>query len=233
MTKNSIKPGLFQMHMVSSQQGAEKNRPHAANIEDVLTLSKHSPESGAISAGEMSMWNSKKYVTLAVLSVGLGVAAAAPASACGGFGYAGWPAAYGYAGGYGLGGWGMGGCGAYGLAGWGGGWGGWGGGWPAYGYAGFGGWPSYGLGGWGGGWGGWGGGYYGAGYGLGGYGWGCRSRHHRASYGGYTVASLPRHYHSNYAVAYARSHHNHTLYASVRGMKQRHFAFAKRNVRFG
>jgi hypothetical protein len=143
------------------------------------------------------MWNSKKYLTIATLSVGLGVAAVAPASAqCG---YGGWGGGYGLAGYGGYGGWG----GGYG--GWGGGWGGWGGG---YGLAGY--------GGWGGGWGG----------------WGCR-HHHRAGYGGYTVASLPRHYHSNYAVVYARSHHNRALYASVHGMKRHFVASMRPSIRFG
>jgi hypothetical protein len=186
----------------------------------------------------MSMWNSKKYLTIAALTVGLGVAAAAPASACGlgwGGGYGavgyggGWGGAYGYGGGFG-------GCGAYGAA---------------YGYAapvtyvavpvsmgygGFGGYGGgYGFGGGYGGWGGWGGGYGAVGYGGGGwggwgggYGWGCR-RHHRAGYGGYTVAS--RHFRSNYAVAFAPRAHQH--FASLHGLKRHLIASVKHNVRFG
>jgi hypothetical protein len=185
----------------------------------------------------MSMWNSKKYLTIAVLSAGLGVAAAAPASAqCGGWG--GWGGGFGSAGwgggwGGGCGGWG----GGFGSAGWGGGWGG-GFGTPVIlvPIGGFGGW---GGGGWGGGFGGWGGGFGSTGWGGGwggwgnGFGFGCR-RHHRASgYGGYTTAYLPRHYHSYTAyAAYAPRSHHRALYASVRGLKH-HFASVKRNVRFG
>jgi hypothetical protein len=86
------------------------------------------------------MWNTKKYSVMAVLGVGLAFAAASPASACG-FGWGGFPAAYGYAGGFG-------GCGAFGSVGmpiaygFGGGCapvafgcGGYGGGYGAYGYA--------------------------------------------------------------------------------------------------
>jgi hypothetical protein len=47
------------------------------------------------------------------------------------------------------------------------------------------------------------------------------------------VASLPRHYHSNYAVAFhAPRAHRHNVFASLHGVK-RHFASLKRNVRFG
>jgi hypothetical protein len=218
---------------------------HALNINHFRTLSHHSHERGEHSAGDMSMWNSKKYLTIALVGAGLGVAAASPASAqCG----MGWGGAYGAAyGGGGCGGWG----GAYGAA---GGYGGWGSGWGGYGYpvtyvlvptysgwGGYGGWGgTYGSAGWGGYGGGWGGAYGSAGWGGSGwggaYGWGCRSHHHhRAAYGGYAVASLPRHIHSNVAVAAfaPRLRHSHALYASVRSMKHHMVASVKRNVRFG
>jgi hypothetical protein len=48
------------------------------------------------------------------------------------------------------------------------------------------------------------------------------------------VAYLPRHYHSNYAVAaFAPRHHSRALYASLRGVKHHVVASMKRNVRFG
>jgi hypothetical protein len=115
------------------------------------------------------MWNSKKYAVLAIVSAGLAVVAATPASACGGYYGAAYNGcgAYGYAPVYGS----VGGCGAYGytgVAGY---------AWPyaSYGYADY---PSYGYGGYGG--------YYGSAgcgsYGYAGYG-GCGS--YGAGYGGY------------------------------------------------
>jgi hypothetical protein len=79
------------------------------------------------------MWNTKKHLAMAVLGVGLAFAAT-PASAQCGFGYTGYPGAYGYGGG----------CGGYGSAGYPGAYG-YGGGCSGYGYA-----PaSYGYGGYG------------------------------------------------------------------------------------
>src|SRR5260370_42645646 len=70
----------------------KKNNQPTKNIKRVCTLTNHSTGSGTISAGEISMWNSKKYSAIAVLGVGLAFAAASPASACGG-----WGGGYGYA----------------------------------------------------------------------------------------------------------------------------------------
>jgi hypothetical protein len=121
------------------------------------------------------MWNSKNFAAIAVLGVGLAVAAATPASAW-------WPGGYGSAGGCGYGayasapyagvysyGWpygtvGYAGCGAYGYA-------------PAYGYAGG---CGYGASG------------YAPAYGAYGYdpayyGYGCRGRHPHG-HGGYASA---------------------------------------------
>jgi hypothetical protein len=179
----------------------------------------------------MSMWSSKKYLTIAVIGVGLGVAAASPASAqlfgMGGTPGAGfgmpvtyvivpvYPASPGYGASYGYGGYPSYGA-SYGY-----------GGYPSYGAAyGYGGYPSYGAA--------YGdGAAYGAAIPAPAYGWGCRSRHHRAGYGGYSVAYLPRHNHANYAVASLRPHHGHALYASLYGMKHHVIASLKRNVRFG
>jgi hypothetical protein len=119
------------------------------------------------------MGSVKKYSALAVVGVGLAFAASSPASACGGFGWGGFPA-------FGAGFGGCGGFGGFGFApiafGWGGGFGGCG--MPI----------AFGCGGFGGGYGGFGRGYGFApvlGYGGG---WGCR---HRRAYGrayGYAVA---------------------------------------------
>ena len=144
------------------------------------------------------MWNSRKYAAMAVLGMGLAVAAATPASAwwpgaygsAGGCGY-GYAPVYGYGGGCGYGaygyapayagvysyGWpygtvGYGDWGAYGYAG--------GCGYGAYGYA-----PTYGTYG-----------YaptYGAyGYGAASYGYGCRAHHHVHGHGGYALAYAPQ-----------------------------------------
>ena len=109
------------------------------------------------------MWNSRKYTAMAVVGVGLAVAAATPASAQllgsgGAYGYTGGCGAYGYAPVYGSAG-GCGGYGAYGYApvsGYAGGCGGYG----AYGYA-----PNYGFAG------------------------ACRARRHHG-YGGYALARV-------------------------------------------
>src|SRR5215467_12939895 len=77
----------------------------ATNVHPVSTLTSQQLESGTCSAGDKTMLNSRKYTALAVLGVGLAVAAATPAPAkaywfgWGGphYGYAGWPAAYGFA----------------------------------------------------------------------------------------------------------------------------------------
>src|SRR6266853_790603 len=122
----------------TGRPATKKNSQPTKNIKRVCTLTNHSTGSGTISAGEISMWNSKKYSAIAVLGVGLAFAAASPASACGGCG-----GGYGYAPMYGA---------AYGGCG-----GGYGGGYGYYGYA-----PAY-YGGYGGG--GYG---YGGGYGFGG-----------------------------------------------------------------
>jgi hypothetical protein len=147
------------------------------------------------------MWNSKKYAAMAVLGVGLAVAAATPASAwwpgaygnAGGCGYSGYAPAYGYAGGCGYGaygyasayagvysyGWpygtgGYGDCGAYGYAG--------GCGYAAYA-------PAYGT----------------YGYGSASYGYGCGGRHLHG-HGSYALAYAPRSsYHGNYASASDRN----------------------------
>ncbi len=233
--------------MVQRRRFRKKQRA-SANIHDACTLSDHSHQSGACSAKEkMSMWNSKKYLTIAVLGVGLGVTAAVPASACGwggGYGAAGYGGygavgygGYGGCGGYGAAGYGgYGGCGGYGAAGYGGyggcggygaagygGYGGCGGYGGGYGYAptygGYGGCGGYGAVGYGG-YGGWGGGYGAVGYGDygGGYGWGCHSRHHRAGHGSYAVAYLPRHTDNVYAAYAPRSRHW-AIYAPAHGAR--------------
>ena len=66
------------------------------------------------------MWGFRKYSAIAALGAGLGVAAATPALSQCGFGYAGWPGAYGYGGCGGHGFAGYGGCGGYGYGGCGG-----------------------------------------------------------------------------------------------------------------
>jgi|SRR5215471_2783531 len=173
------------------------------------------------------MWNSRKCTAMAVLGVGLAVAAATPASAQ----WLGWGGAYG-----------AGGCGGYGYAGGCGGFGAYGYapayagvysyGWPyatvgygAYGaydgcgaYGGYGGCGAYGYAGDCGGYGAYGyaPAYYGYGYGAYGYG-GCR--HRVRGYGGYALAYTPRH-RSGYAyAAYTPQKH---IYASAYGLK-RHF----------
>src|SRR5258708_23543725 len=80
----------------------------------------HSALRGRISAGDGIMWKSRKYTAMAVVGVGLAVAAATPASAQllgsgGAYGYTGGCGAYGYAPVYGSAG-GCGGYGAYGAA---------------------------------------------------------------------------------------------------------------------
>jgi hypothetical protein len=160
------------------------------------------------------MWNSKKYAAMAVLGVGLAVAAATPASAwwpgaygsAGGCGYYGYAPAYGYPGGCGYGaygyapayagvysyGWpygtvGLGDWGAYGYAG--------GCGSGAYGYA-----PAYGA----------------YGYGPASYRYGCRARHPHG-HGGYALSYAPRSsYHGNYAST-----------SSAKFSARRHFASMK------
>src|SRR5260370_41097870 len=64
----------------------KKNNQPTKNIKRVCTLTNHSTGSGTISAGEISMWNSKKYSAIAVLGVDLAFAAPSPASACWGWG---------------------------------------------------------------------------------------------------------------------------------------------------
>src|SRR5260370_41486387 len=61
------------------------------NIKHVCTLTNHST-GGRFPQGEMNMWNTKKYLAIAAIGTGLAVAAASPASACGGWGggYGGW-----------------------------------------------------------------------------------------------------------------------------------------------
>src|SRR5262252_3606588 len=174
-----------------------------------------------ISAGDKSMWNTKKYSAIAVLGAGLVVAAATPALSQCGFGGIGWGGGYGGYGGYG-------GCGGYGL--------GYGGLYGAYGAGyGYGGCGGYGLAGYGG-CGGYGLGYGGIGYGgyggWGGYGYGgCHARHHLHGHGGYALAYMPRHYRSGYAyAAYTpRSHHSH-LYASVQSLQYSATRPAKRHL---
>jgi hypothetical protein len=199
-----------------------------------------------ISAGDKSMWNTKKYSAIAVLGAGLVVAAATPALSQCGFGGIGWGGGYGGYGGYGggCGGYGLGGyggCGGYGYGGgYGAGYGGYGGygGCGGYGFAGYGGGcggyglavvPVYGSGGYGGcgGYGGYGGiGYGGYGGWGGGYGFGgCHDRHDLHGHGSYDLAYMPRHYRSGYAYAAhtPRSHHayhpvRHHLLASTKQM---------------
>jgi hypothetical protein len=143
------------------------------------------------------MWNSIKYAAIAVLGVGLAVAAGTPASAwwpgaygnAGGCGYYGYAPAYGYAGGCGYGAYTPAYAGVYSY------------GWP-YGTVGYG---NYGDYGYAGGCGDAASGYapaYGAyGYGTASYGYGCRARHLHG-HGGYALAYVPRpSYHGNYASA--------------------------------
>jgi hypothetical protein len=126
------------------------------------------------------MWNNKKYAAMAVLGVGLTVAAVAPASAwwpgaydnARGCGYYGYAPTYGYAGVYSYG-W------PYGTVGY--------GRWGAYGYAsgdGYAGGRGYGAYGYGPL-------YGGSGYGPAYYGHGCHARHLHGQ-GGYTSAYAPR-----------------------------------------
>jgi hypothetical protein len=145
------------------------------------------------------MWNSKKYAVMAVLGVGLTVAAATPASAwwpgaygnAGGCGYYGYASAYGHAGGCGYGAYGYAPAYAgvysygwpYGTVGY--------GGWGAYGYAGCCGYGAYGYAP-----------VFGAsGYGSAYYGYGCHARHVHG-HGGYALAYAPRSsYHGDYVSA--------------------------------
>jgi hypothetical protein len=117
------------------------------------------------------MWNNKKYAAMAVLSVGLAVAAVAPASAwwpgaydnARGCGYYGYAPTHGYAGVYSYG-W------PYGTV---------GGGWGAYGYAGGRGYVGYAPV------------YGGSGYGPAYYGHGCHARQLHGQ-GGYASAYAAR-----------------------------------------
>jgi hypothetical protein len=180
--------------------------------------------------GDVIMWNSKKYLAMAVVGAGIAVAAASPASAQwfgGGFGN-------GFGGGWGgtpvILGWGY----PVGYGGYGGGYGGWGGAYGAAGYGGYDGYPSsqvivlrtggaYGCGG-----------SYGCArptFGCGSYGYvprrvyGCGMA---ALHRGYSTIAAYRH---SYAVAfhhparvnavYAARHHGH-LYASYN--LKRHYA---------
>jgi hypothetical protein len=100
----------------SASAGLKKqriNKEHSSRFDVNHALS---TKSGTISAGDGIMWNSNKYAAMAVVGVGLAVAAATPASAQwlgggGAYGYSGGCGGYGYAPVYGY----AGGCGAYGA----------------------------------------------------------------------------------------------------------------------